>query len=522
MTDLIGLPPQHFAKVFPFHFVINRQLEIIQVGESLSKILPKLVLGESMDQHFRILRPRTEIDFERLIKKKKSLFLIESLESQFQLKGQIMPIEEEDHIFFIGSLWITEMAELRTHGLKLGDFAIHEPTKDFLFLLQSKDTVLGETKELADSLRQNKLELEKTLESLAEKNTNLNETLQHLESTQDQLIQSEKMAALGQLIAGIAHEVNTPLGAIRSSIENIANFFDGELMAFPDFFQALGKEKQALFWDLISHSQPTSWTSAKERRKQKRSLIRNLESDNYVDAEDIADIFADLDIFETYKSYVSLFNQEQGIHNLSMAYKVASVQKSTATIKTATERAAKVVFALKKYSHYDHSGQKSLTNLQKDIENILTLYHNQLKVGIEIKREYIEIPPFLGFPDELNQVWTNLIHNALHAMDYKGTISIGLKASEAEVEISIADTGKGIPKENLSKIFDPFFTTKPPGEGSGLGLDIVKKIVSKHDGTIHVFSEPGNTRFIISLPILNTSSESNPKITSEVSQNVPI
>lgn len=519
---MIGLPPEHFAKVFPFHFVINHQIEIIQAGGSLSKILPELVLGDRMEQHFQILRPRVEIAFEGLIKKKKTLFLIESLQSKFQLKGQIMPVEAEDLIFFIGSLWITEMAELRTHGLKLDDFAIHEPTKDFLFLLQSKDTVLGETRELADSLRENKIELEQTLESLAEKNNNLNETLLHLEAAQDQLIQSEKMAALGQLIAGIAHEVNTPLGAIRSSIDNIANFLDGELRDLPDFFLTLDQEKQTLFWDLISHSHSTHWISAKERRKQKRGLIRSLEGDDVPNAEDIADIFADLDIFDTYTTYISLFDQGQGIHTLNMAYKMASLKKSAATIQTATDRAAKVVFALKHYSHYDHSGQKSITHLQNDIENILTLYQNQLKVGVEVVRDYAEIPPFFGFPDELNQVWTNLIHNALQAMDFKGIITIGLKASDTDLEVTIADTGKGIPQEHLAKIFDPFFTTKPPGEGSGLGLDIVKKIVAKHEGRINVLSEPGNTRFIISLPILNPLSNSNTEVVSDISQIISV
>jgi two-component system NtrC family sensor kinase len=105
------------------------------------------------------------------------------------------------------------------------------------------------------------------------------------------------------------------------------------------------------------------------------------------------------------------------------------------------------------------------------------------------------------YPDELNQVWTNLIHNALQAMDYKGILTINATQQDTKVIITITDTGKGIPREIQDKIFEPFFTTKPTGEGSGLGLDIVQKIIEKHEGEIEVESMPGKTTFTVSLPI---------------------
>jgi signal transduction histidine kinase len=113
----------------------------------------------------------------------------------------------------------------------------------------------------------------------------------------------------------------------------------------------------------------------------------------------------------------------------------------------------------------------------------------------------ISNPRVLCYPGELNQVWTNLIHNALQAMDYKGILTITSRTQNGQVIISITDTGKGIPDEIKEKIFDPFFTTKRTGKGSGLGLDIVKKIVDKHQGRIHVESQPGNTTFRVVLPI---------------------
>ena len=133
---------------------------------------------------------------------------------------------------------------------------------------------------------------------------------------------------------------------------------------------------------------------------------------------------------------------------------------------------------------------------------MLTLYYNQLKQGIEVIKNYPEdLPKIPCYPDELNQVWTNLIHNAIQAMESKGTLTIDVKQQQENILVSIIDSGKGIPAEILPKIFQPFFTTKPAGEGSGLGLDIVKKIVDKHRGTISFQSVPGNTTFTVQLPI---------------------
>jgi two-component system, NtrC family, sensor kinase len=126
-----------------------------------------------------------------------------------------------------------------------------------------------------------------------------------------------------------------------------------------------------------------------------------------------------------------------------------------------------------------------------------------------VQRNFAELPPILCYPDELNQVWTNLIHNALQAMEYRGTLKIDVAQAANQIVISLTDSGKGIPPEDMPKIFDPFFTTKPAGEGSGLGLDIVQKIVKKHQGSITVDSIPGKTTFTVSLPIVSKDSSIN-------------
>jgi signal transduction histidine kinase len=184
------------------------------------------------------------------------------------------------------------------------------------------------------------------------------------------------------------------------------------------------------------------------------------------------------------------------------AYQFATVQKSTKNIATATDRAAKIVFALKSYSRYDQSGSKVIANITDGIDTVLTLYHYQIKHGVEVVRNYgTNLPSVLCYPDELNQVWTNLVHNALQAMGNKGVLKIDVKHQANAISVSITDSGPGIPPEIMPRIFEPFFTTKPPGEGSGLGLDIVQKILEKHQGALQVESVPGQTKFTISLPI---------------------
>ena len=129
------------------------------------------------------------------------------------------------------------------------------------------------------------------------------------------------------------------------------------------------------------------------------------------------------------------------------------------------------------------------------------LESSHLKHGVEVVRDYEEVPRILCLPDELNQVWTNLIHNSLQAMDNKGTLEIGVSKRDGSIAVSVTDSGPGIPDDVREKIFEPFFTTKPAGEGTGLGLDIVKKIVDKHGGRIEVDSKPGRTTMCVILPM---------------------
>lgn len=339
-------------------------------------------------------------------------------------------------------------------------------------------------------------------EELAAKNIELDSTLQQLKNTQEELIQSAKMAALGQLIAGIAHEINNPLSAITSSVANIAAFWSDRLLKYPQFLQKLSPLHQEYFIYLLKRiNQKTPSLTSREERKLRSSLAAQIETCEIENASELASLLAIVGI-KDIEPLLPLLRTPESEYILETAYQFANVQTSIRSITTAAERARKVVFALKKYARYDNTGNKISLQITDGIDTILTLYNNQLKQNITVIKNYQDwLPSIWCYPDELNQVWTNIIHNALQAMDYRGTLTIEVKEEDGNIKASFTDSGKGIPPEIMPKIFQPFFTTKPPGEGSGLGLDIVQKIIDKHGGKIEVESVPGKTTFTIFLPL---------------------
>ncbi|OIP70309.1 MAG: hypothetical protein AUK43_10000 [Oscillatoriales cyanobacterium CG2_30_40_61] len=345
-------------------------------------------------------------------------------------------------------------------------------------------------------------EYNQTLErQVKERTQELSQTLQQLQAAQSQLIQSEKMAALGQLVAGIAHEINTPLGAIQASINNNSQALIESLVELPKLSQKLNPDLQILFFGLLERSRNNSQqVSTREQREYKRQLTQTLKDNQIESHRKVADILVDIGVYDHPEPFLPILQHPEQEWLLNLTYNLARLQRNNQTMITAIERASKVVFALKNYARHDNSGKKQSVLITEGIDTVLELYNNQLKRGIEVNRVYQINHPLECYPDELMQVWTNLIHNSIQAMNGKGTLKILVEEKETEFIIKITDSGCGISSEIQERIFEPFFTTKPLGEGSGLGLDIVKKIISKHQGEIAVESQPGTTTFTLCLP----------------------
>ena len=326
--------------------------------------------------------------------------------------------------------------------------------------------------------------------------------LQNLRQAQSQLVQSEKMAALGQLIAGVAHEINSPIGAVKSSGKNIADALEQTLTGLPNVFQLLNQQQASMFADLIACANLDSEVlSTREERGIVKQLSHELEQAHILNPRHKAGILVQLHANHKLLNFLPLLQHPQADLIFDAALNFGIISSNTANINTAVDRVSKIVFALKSFSRFDYSSQLVMADLRTGIETVLTVYQSQIKHNIELQRDYEDLPLVMCQPDELNQVWTNLIHNAIQAMNQHGSLSIGLHRSGDYAQVIIADSGCGIAPAIREQIFDAFFTTKPAGEGTGLGLDIVKKIIDKHHGRIEVESEVGvGTRFLIYLP----------------------
>ncbi len=319
--------------------------------------------------------------------------------------------------------------------------------------------------------------------------------------------QNEKMFALGKLSAGLAHELNNPAAAISRAAALLQN----QVSQLPHLFKEIanlniGSEKVEKIGNLIIQkisTQPAPLTMM--QKAEREDELTDWLNDNdlkTMDPEGLVErgfTTEELDVFKACSTPQHLPVLLEWVSNYLVTNKMAD------DIRTSSERISDLVGAVKNFTFMDKDSNRQMVDIHVGIRNTLTMLNYKLrKANINVIEHYDNsLPKIRAFPGELNQVWTNIIDNAIDAMEVnsKGNLEITSGHDARFVKISIKDDGPGIPKDIQQNIFAPFFTTKEMGKGSGLGLDVVSRIMIQHNGAVKVNSEPGKTEFEICLPI---------------------
>jgi len=318
---------------------------------------------------------------------------------------------------------------------------------------------------------------------------------------QGHLILSEKMASLGQLVAGIAHELNTPLGAIASAQRTVEEIVGARWTSLVEALASLPAPRRAdvARW-LDRPGTPAILSDTVTRRQVRKDLTLRLADAGVVGPAEAADRLVEVGLVDWSDEELAHLAGPSGADLIGVLADLALVRTSTRLIGMAASKADRVIGALRIYSRHDPSREATLVSVADSLDTVLTLFQNRLKAGVEVVRD---LPPGLTIradADRVGQLWTNLISNALAAMDSQGRLEITAQATEGLVVVRIIDSGTGIPPSLQGRIFTPFFTTKKAGEGSGLGLSICQTIVQEAGGTLSFQSVPGHTVFEARFP----------------------
>ncbi len=337
--------------------------------------------------------------------------------------------------------------------------------------------------------------------------------LKRLRSTESKLRQSEKMAQLGTLTAGIAHELNNPAAAVKRGAGQLESAMTDSTIAYRQLNHAGLTDQQWQIWERLTRQAQDQAAMPPEldalsRSDREYELEEWLDDQGIEDAWELAPTLVDLNLPESDLSLlVDEFEPAQTDSMIRWLNATYTVYNLFAELRQGAERISGIVMALKTYSYLDQAPVQDV-NIHKGLDDTLLILNHKLKKGLSVRREYADdLPNIVGYGSELNQVFTNIIDNAADALSNKlpteALITLRTRQIDPDwIVVEIEDNGPGIPPEIQGRIFDPFFTTKPPGVGTGLGLDISYNIVvNKHRGDIKVESEPGHTVFQIWLPV---------------------
>jgi signal transduction histidine kinase len=382
--------------------------------------------------------------------------------------------------------------------------------------------VRGASEELERKVRQR-------TSQLTAMNSELGKALADLREAQAQLILSERMAGLGLLVAGVAHEINSPTAAIRGSIEGLGA---GLVRVARHGAELAGRAPSAGMVQAITEFLETTAPKLAERplvtglaaRKAARELVAALHAacasrtgSQIEDPHGLAAALADLGATaDEAERLVDVLGPDRSLAHPVVAALTDHVylHRTSSTVRHAVGQIQRIVGALKSYSHLDQQATRVEADLHEGLETTLALLHHALR-DIVVERHYGNVPRVPVYVDELNQVWTNLIqnaHQALAATGSSGKIMIETAVDADSAIVRVIDNGPGVPADVLPHIFEPFFTTKRKGEGTGLGLGISRQIVDKHGGDMRCESQPGRTVFEVRLPLIAGARVSVPKV----------
>ena len=337
--------------------------------------------------------------------------------------------------------------------------------------------------------------------------------------------QNEKMAALGKLSAGLAHELNNPAAAARRSAQSLREALPAlqvETIALNshNFTSEQNEALMQLQRSLISRVNNPPTLSPLDRSDREEAVGTWLDEQGIEHGWEIAPVLVSADFtLHELAELSDLVGSQAAPQVITWLGHILNVTELLDGVEQSTRRISDLVLAIKEYTYMDRARTMEMVDLQRGLETTLKVLNHKLK-NITVIRDYDPtLPRVLGNGSDLNQVWTNLIDNAADAMKGKGTLEVITRNETMYAMVEITDSGSGIPTDVMPHIFEPFFTTKDVGAGTGLGLDTCYQVIKMHSGTLDVQSQPGRTRFIVRLPILVPDISASPGDETEDEEN---